>query len=115
MFNHVEKETVFVQYIGKKSVKYDTVFGTSTVWIPGAVRRLQVPKGHKIRMLQHQDVWVEVDAEGAQTAQAQEQEKLPSERQALLAEAKSLGLKLPVTLKTDEIKARIDAQRHSHS
>lgn len=61
--NYVETESVYVRYLGNKPQKYDTIFGTPTVWTPGAVRLLQVPKGHKIRLLQHKDVWEEVPAD----------------------------------------------------
>lgn len=61
--NYVETESVYVRYLGNKPQKYDTIFGTPTVWTPGAVRLLQVPKGQKVRLLQHKDVWEEVSAD----------------------------------------------------
>ena len=105
MMNFVETETIYVRYLGNKPQKYDTIFGTPTVWTPGAVRRLQVPRGHKVRMLQHQDVWEEI-IEG-------EKEEEPESKKALFAKARKLGIKAPFNITVQELQEKIAAHDHN--
>lgn len=91
-----------IRYVGNKPFKTDTVAFTGLTWKPG--ESLEVDDSRARILLQYPEVWQAGEGASPLTAAT-------TEREALLAEAEALGIKIVKSWTNAVLQARIDEAR----
>lgn len=97
----LENKTQLITYVGKKSVKHDTVAGTGIIWC-GYGDTHEVMHVAAVKLLRHPDVWM-TKAKFDLLSDESETDDLSNEEESAIADAEAKKL-------ADAEKAKIDAE-----